>query len=301
MVQAQVNFCRKCPIRMKKLPLILVVGIIALAFVVYESRSDNNMHVYFLDVGQGDSVLIKRGQIEILIDGGPSPGKLTNELGKLLPLWDRNIELVVLTHPHEDHLAGLVEFIKRYEVGSVMETETSPNSAEGTEYNVGLYSEWQELISKNGIRVIDARAQQMIELNGIEIDILNPKPVYISGTSSDTDNNSIVLDVIFGDLSFLLTSDIYSSGESRMLSSRLVPDCSVLKVAHHGSNSSTSQEFLNVSKPEVAVVSVGENNYGQPAGEVLNRLAGCKLYQTDESGTIEFITNGSSLWVRTAR
>jgi competence protein ComEC len=285
----------------KTLPFVFLAAIIALVFAFFEYRSDDDLHIFFLDVGQGDAVLIKRGQTEILVDGGPSPGRLTGELGSRLPLWDRTIELVVLTHPHQDHLAGLVEVIKRYEVGAVIQPAAMPETEDGIEFQNGLYSEWQKLLSEKKTHLIDAFAGQTIEINGIEIQVINPRLSPFSGTSSDADNNSIVLNVTFGDFSFLLTSDIYSAAESSMLLSRLVPDCSVLKIAHHGSGSSTSQEFLNVSHPEAAVISVGENNYGQPDYEVLGRLSICPVYRTDENGTIEFVTNGNWLRARTAR
>ena len=108
-----------------------------------------------------------------------------------------------------------------------------------------------------------------------------------------------MLNVEAGDFSFLLTSDINCETEFDLLYNRMIPDCDVMQVAHHGSGTSTSLEFLNVARPELAVISVGQNDYGHPDGEVLNRLSGIIVYRTDAAGTIEFITDGGELWIKT--
>jgi len=125
------------------LSVILAVAVV-LAIVFYINKPDRLLHVIFLDVGQGDAVLIQQGGIQILVDGGPSPQVLTGELGRLIPFWDRTIELVVLTHPHADHLAGLVEVLRRYKVEQILEPSLSTLS--DTEYNLALHNEWQNLI-----------------------------------------------------------------------------------------------------------------------------------------------------------
>jgi competence protein ComEC len=125
--------------------------------------------------------------------------------------------------------------------------------------------------------------------------------VPLTGTESDVDNNGVVLQVRAGDISFLVTGDLMQEGEQELSCERLLPQSTVLKVAHHGSDTSTTDEFLNVLMPQIAIISVGQNDYGHPTPEVVDRLAGrlraANVYRTDERGTIEFITDGQRLWV----
>ena len=283
----------------KWLALVAVIAVI-LAAAAWINRPDDRVHVYFLDVGQGDATLIKQGNIDILIDGGPSPQAIDTELGKRLPFWDRNIELVVMTHPHADHLAGLVEVLSRYQVGEVLYPALA-TSDEG-EYDKPLFDEWLRLISEKKVKSVLAQVYQKLSVGDIVIDVLNPPASPLRGTESDIDNNSVVLQVRAGDISFLITGDLMQEGEWEMAYNRLIPQSTVLKVAHHGSDTSTTDEFLNVLMPRVAVISVGENDFGHPTQEVLDRLAGRlgadNIYRTDEDGTIEFITDGRRLWVR---
>jgi competence protein ComEC len=282
----------------KWLALAVVIAVI-LGVIAWLYRLDNKVHVYFLDVGQGDATLIRQGSLDILIDGGPSPQAIDTELGKHLPFWDRSIELVVLTHPHADHLAGLVEVLNRYQVGEVLYPALA-TSDEG-EYDKPLFDEWLRLIQDKNIKSTLAQAYQELSLGDIVIDVLNPPASPLAGTESDVDNNGVVLQVRAGEISFLITGDLMWEGEQEMSYERLLPQSTVLKVAHHGSDTSTTDEFLNVLMPRVAVISVGVNDYGHPKQEVLDRLAGrlgeANIYLTDESGTIEFITDGRRLWV----
>jgi competence protein ComEC len=279
---------------MKKWLIITLLTLCATSLAFYFGRPDDYIHVSFLDVGQGDAVLIQRGNIQILVDGGPSPEAITNELGRLLPYWDRSIELLVMTHPHQDHLSGLVEVLKRYNIGAVLQPDI-----EESEYSTGLAAEWRRLLLENKTRQITAETYQEISLGGIKLSVLSPRAG--SGTNSEPDNSALVLSVVAGDFTFLLTSDIGRETEFDLLYDRLVPDCDVLKVAHHGSSFSTTPEFLNVARPELAVISVGENDYGHPGVEVLDRLEDILVYRTDARGTIEFIMDGGTLWVKTDR
>ena len=283
----------------KWLALATVIAVI-LAAAAWIYRPDDKVHVYFLNVGQGDATLIRQGNVDILIDGGPSPQAIDTELGKRLPFWDRSIELVVLTHPHADHLAGLVEVLNRYQVGEVLYPALA--TSDMGEHDQPLFDEWLRLISEKNIKSVLAQAYQELSVGDIVIDVLNPPASPLTGTESDIDNNSVVLQVRVGDISFLVTGDLMWEGEHEMAYERLLPQSTVLKVAHHGSDTSTTDEFLNVLMPQIAVISVGENDFGHPTQEVLDRLAGrlgaANIYRTDEDGTIEFITDGQRLWVK---
>jgi competence protein ComEC len=280
---------------MKHWRWLLIIAVISLATAFYANKSDERVQVSFLDVGQGDAILIRQGSFEVLVDGGPSPQAISLALGKYLPFWDRTIELVVLTHPHDDHLAGLVEVLRRYRVEQVLEPPVIED--ESLDFTPDLYAEWRRLIAEKGIWTITAQAYQDLRCARIELEVLNPPLALLTGTQSDVDNNGVVLDVRVGDISFLLTGDLMEEDEQELTITRMLSNCTVLKLAHHGSKTSSSQGFLNVARPQVAVISVGENDYGHPSVEVLERLKGLMLYRTDEDGTITFFTDGKSLWV----
>jgi len=274
-------------------PPLLVLAI--LASTAAATMPDDRLRVSFLDVGQGDAILIQKGSQQVLVDGGPSPQLLTLELGGKMPFWDRTIELVVLTHPHADHLTGLVEVLKRYKV----ERALYPDLDDGSP----LYREWLGLVAEDSQATI-ARAGEEIDLgDGVKIEVLNPPVPPLAGTDSDTDNNGVVLRLTDGRVSFLLTADIQREDEFELIAQGDDLASTVLKIAHHGSKTSTTPEFLTEVSPAVAVISVGENSFGHPSGEVIGRLAEKlgedNIYRTDEQGTIEFITDGERLWVNT--
>ena len=283
---------------MFKIIIFLAAATAILVFSAINSAPDDNLHISFLDVGQGDAILIQKENNQVLIDGGPGGQAVSLALSEKMPFWDRTIEMVILTHPHDDHLAGLVEVLKRYQVGQVLATD--PGSC------LPLYDEWLALIGEKNIPYTPAQAGQQMNISGVIIDVLNPPVNHFGGTGADIDNNSIVLNVSFGEISFLLTGDIGKYAEWELLQDRLIPQATVLKAGHHGSNSSSSLEFLNVCRPQIAVVPVGaDNNYGHPDEEVLARLIGMvgeqNLYRTDLNGTIEFITDGKQLWLKINR
>jgi competence protein ComEC len=279
----------------------LVLPILVVAILVWSvalTTPDDKLHVSFLDVGQGDAILIQtpNGQ-NILIDGGPDPQKINLELSRKLPFWDRTIDLVVCTQPQADHVTGLVEVLQRYKVKQVLEP--------GVPYDSAIYQEWLRLIEDKGIEYNIARAGQEIDLGtGIKIEVLNPPASLWAGTSADVDNNGVVLKLSWGKVSFLFTADIREEVEFELIGQRANLKSTMLKVAHHGSRTSTTWQFLAAVDPEVAVVSVGTDNpFGHPNPEVLerliDRLGEDNVYRTDQDGTIEFITDGETLWVKT--
>ncbi|MBN1863107.1 MAG: MBL fold metallo-hydrolase [Dehalococcoidales bacterium] len=282
----------------KWLVLPLAVAAVLVSFLA-ASLPDSRLHVSFLDVGQGDAILIQRGSQQVLVDGGPSPQAVCLGLGDKMPFWDRTIELVVLTHPSADHVTGLIEVLNRYRVEQVLYPEMA--------FESGVYNEWLRLIEEKGIKATPAQAGQWVDLGGgVVIEVLNPQVPSLVDTESDDDNNAAVLRLSLGEVSFLLTADIMWETELELLYSRANLKSTVLKIAHHGSNTSTTPEFLAVVRPELAVIQVGaDNEYGHPTTEVLERLkerVGAEnIYRTDEDGTVEFITDGERLWLETER
>jgi len=275
------------------LPLLAIAILVSFLAV---TMPDNRLHVSFLDVGQGDAILIQQGSQQVLVDGGPNPQAIGLELGRKMPFWDRTIELVILTHPSADHASGLVEVLKRYNVERVL----YPN----LDFHSGVYSEWLRLVEEREIKYDFAQLGQQIDLGkGVVIEVLNPPQPLLTGTDSDVDNNAAVLRLSKGKVSFLFTADLMWEGEHELIYERANLDSTVLKVGHHGSDTSTCPEFLSVVSPQLAVISVGaENEYGHPTDEVMTRLTEQEgleeIYRTDQDGTIEFITDGERLWVR---
>ncbi len=273
-------------------PLLVIAILIAYTAA---TLPDDKLRISFLDVGQGDAILIQKGSTQILIDGGPSPHILTLELSGRMPFWDRSIDLAVLTHPHQDHLAGLLEVLRRYDVEQVLYPSSEGESS--------LYDEWVRFIEGAGTKATIARTGQRIDLgDGVSIEVLWPLASLVEGSDSDIDNNSVVLLLKAGDVSFLLTGDSMSEAEWELIRARADIKGTVIKVAHHGSKTSTIEQFLAVVNPQMAVISVGANNtYNLPNNGVVERLndkiGESHIYRTDINGTIIFITDGKRLWV----
>ncbi len=214
-----------------------------------------------------------------------------------MPFWDRTIEMVVSTHQHADHLAGLVEVVRRYDVGMVVTGAEEGDSV--------VHGEWLRRLEAEGIEPVAARAGQRIDLgDGLLLEILHPPTTPLNGSASDVDNNGLVARLVYGDFSLLLTGDIHEEAERYLLDRRGTLRSTVLKVPHHGSGTSSSEEFLGEVNPQVAVISVSaDNDFGHPDAVVMDRLSDevgeGGVYLTSEHGPIELITDGVTLWVRT--
>ncbi len=278
-------------------PLLIITILTSLACT---SLPENNLQVSFLDVGEGDAILIQANGQNILIDGGPSGQTVCQELGKLLPFWERKIDLLILSHPHLDHLTGLLEVMKRYQIGKIL---ASPLSSD-----LPSYQEFLQRAVENKIEYLIAKSgQQFMLSNGALLNILNPSDNIYTESSVEIDDCSLVMLLTYGDHSIFLTSDIGSKTESLLLRERLVKNTDILKIAHHGSATSSSASFLMVTNPAIAVISVGANNqFGHPDQSVLARIheAGIKtIYRTDLDGTITFVIDdkSSTFRVKTAR
>ncbi len=277
------------PRRLGPLRLVAVLGAatVVAGILVAAYRPDGDPRVTILDVGQGDAILVEGGRgARLLVDAGPDPGRLLRLLDGRLPPWDRRIDVVVVSHPHEDHLGGLPNLLVRYRVGQIMTTGMA-----------GLGPAAQTLADRltGDRRVVVGAAGDRLRIDGVELVAL--WPVRGSVPSVAPDSNSAVNDtslVFLGTARgrrFLLTGDV-EEGVDPQLVARGLPSVELLKVAHHGSRTATTREFLAAVRPRLAVISVGaDNSYGHPAPETIARLkeVGAAVLRTDEVGSVEVV------------
>lgn len=233
--------------------------------------------VYFLDVGQGDSELISLRGANFLIDGGPDK-KVLYELDQALGASRRYLDMVFLSHPQADHLDGLREVLKSYEIGIFIYAEEQESNR--------VLKEWLEHLLEEGVPTIGLKQGDRIVFKDSRIEVLSPG----SEGSEDVNESSLVLLLDTGFGKVLFTGDIGAATEKRITKKRDV-SAEVLKVGHHGSKYSSSEEFLNEVRPTAAVIEVGKNSYGHPAPEAVKRLAksGAEVYRTDLLGTVKLV------------
>lgn len=263
-------------------------------FFIFDIGKTSGLEVNFFDVGQGDAVFIETpdqghgGGQQILIDGGPD-SVILEKLAREMPFWDRTIDLIILSHPESDHLAGLLEVLKRYRVKNILWTGVVRDTAE--------YREWLELIDKEKANIKIAKAGQEIILPKVVLEILHPFEDWQGKELKDSNHSSIVLRLAFEESSFLFTGDIYNFQEREMILREANIDSDILKVAHHGSKTSSSEEFIEKVSPEIAIIQVGkDNSYGHPRQETLETLNkyGIKIFRTDQDGDIKIISDGAN-------
>ena len=220
-------------------------------------------------------------------------------LGKLaenMPFWDKDLDLVILTHPESDHMQGLLDVLQKYKADYILWTGVKKTAAE--------YDAWMKVLAyqKNmGAKIIIAKEGQEIKAGNVEIDTLFPfKSLEGFDVTASANDTCIVNKIIYGKNSFLFTGDITSVTEKKLVDSGENILSDVLKVAHHGSKYSTSDLFLENVKPKIAVIEVGKNSYGHPTPEVLNRLKnfGIQIKRTDRDGDIEIISDGAFLNIK---
>jgi len=277
---------------------LLFISLIILGyFLFFVSPLSTELRVVFLDVGQGDAILIQTAQQNILIDGGPDKN-IIKKLDQYIPLTKRHIDLMILTHPDGDHLIGLVEVLRRWSVGAVVESGIKSFSP--------AYIEFNSLIeSKNIKRYIINTPQKMVLKDNLFFDFLWPfSKELIKDNEGDCNFLSLVAILDYEDNDFLLTGDATEETEKELMLQELDLKADVLKVGHHGSKYSSGLNFLKEVKPEYAIISVGEDNsFGHPSLRVLDnfRKVNTEVLRTDKKGDIIFLSNGQTLTVKTER
>ncbi len=243
------------------------------------------LKVHFIDVGQGDSILVDLGETEILIDGGGKSPGVTAYLNNYV---DGGLEVMIATHPHADHIGGLIAVLDAFDVQEVWHNGDSTTSQ--------TYAVFIAAVQAEEAEVYEARRGDTIEVGELAFNVLHP--VNLSGA---TNNNSIVLSLNYGEVDFLFTGDAEQEAESSMVNAGIVPDAEILKVGHHGSSSSSSAQFLDIVKPLLAIYMAGEgNSYGHPHQETIAALTqiGAEIYGTDIHGTIVVSTDGESYTIQ---
>ena len=269
----------------------LVVGLSVMVWAGVFSGDSGRLRVTVLDIGQGDAILIETpAGHNILIDGGPSEAAIMQALGRALSPRVRRIDLVVLSHAQDDHVTGLVSVLERYSVGSVLAPPLPGGSA--------AYAAWQAEVESGAVTSREAVASTWIDLGrGVRLEVLAPPDPPLRGTPDDLNSNSIVLRLVYGDLSFLLTGDLSAEGEEALLRTGVDLRSAVLKLGHHGSDGSSTAAFLAAVRPSVAVASAGAgNNFGHPSPSTILRLGATPLLRTDRNGSVRFETDGKRLW-----
>lgn len=293
---------------MEKKRLILLL-FLSLLFLVWQQRPDNNFHLIFCDVGQGDAILLVHKNNQILIDGGPNDSVL-NCLADNLPFWDRNIEMVILTHPDSDHYTGLLEVFKRYRVKKFI--ANSFGKKDDLVFKSLISTVFEQKIDTHFLTQGDK-----IRISPILFDVLWPSQSFVKtlpdrlpeNTSGDfqlvdgeliaANEFSFVLKVSFNQFDTLLTGDLPALFTQTLVWQNRLAPVEVLKAPHHGSGLDNPDEIYQKTKPQLVVISVGKNTFGHPSGELIEKLLGLgiKVKRTDQDGEVEIISDGQNWWL----
>jgi competence protein ComEC len=243
------------------------------------------LKVVFFNVGQGDSVFIETSnKFQVVIDGGPDSTVL-GKLSQQMPFYDKTIDLIILSHPDYDHVIGLIEILKRYEVENILWT--------GVAKDTGEWKEWEKAIKEEKSNIIIAKSGEKIVFQNdplVYLEVFYPFESLNGQKFEDTNDTSMVGKIVSDDKTYLFVGDISQKIEKQLLEKESDLRSDVIKIAHHGSKTSSSLEFIKAVNPKTAVISVGENKWGHPAEEVLQRLRdfGIDVLITKELGDIEF-------------
>lgn len=274
---------------------VLMTMLLLVGLIWYQSSNasliDNQtLKVRFLDIGQGDAIyIVTPDGYELLVDGGPSAAVL-RMLGKHKSFFDRSIDMVLATHYDTDHIGGLVDVFKRYSVDWIVESGATSDTPAASAYALATEIE--------GAQIIKAQAGQVIKLGEqVTLRVLSPLG---ETTNWDSNTASAVIQIIYGEIEFMLTGDAPASIEEYLVSQYGTSlESEVLKLGHHGSKTSSSENFIKAVAPKYAVVSAGENNrYGHPHQEVVERVLknNISLVSTIASGTLTFVSDGVKVW-----
>lgn len=270
-------------------------ALVAGAGIAFWPHQRPPLEVTILDVGQGDAILIRTpAGYDVLVDGGPGAATL-RALGDELPWRDRSIDLVVLTHPQDDHMLGLIDVLRRYDVRRVLAAgDGDPSSP--------AYAAWLDAVARERSPVERPDPGRIYDLgDSIVLEVLGPTAAVRADANAN--NRAVVLRLSWRDVSVLLTGDIEREAEASLLAASDDLRATVLKVAHHGGATSSTAPFLEAVQPRLSIVSAGrDNQFGHPRPEIVNRLRRYgPVYVTADQGDVTLTTDGATLWVETER
>ncbi|QQS39325.1 MBL fold metallo-hydrolase [Candidatus Woesebacteria bacterium] len=271
---------------------------------------DSNLHIISCDVGQGDATLVVYKDKQIVVDAGPVGGGAVECLNKHMPFWDREIELVILTHPQIDHFGGLIEIAKMYKVDNFVSSGLGNSTPE--------YQALINVLGGSEVRLIIAQDTASIGIGVMYLDILHPnenfirqncnllKPdddglIHTMKCDSDPNDYSVVVRLRLEEFTALFTGDMGPKVTDEILTRFDIGHVNYIKIPHHGSKNGLSKTLLEETLPEVAVISVGKNNsYGHPHKEILDLLHefNVQILRTDLEGNIEVVTDGIGYWIK---
>lgn len=276
---------------------LLVFFVLVIVILLIIQVPDKNLHIYFLSVGQGDSIYVRTmNNRDILIDGG-SDNKVLSELGSVMPFWDHKIDYVILTHPHADHLTGLISVLKRYQIGEIISNDAITTTSE--------YLEWLKLIKEKNISLHIIKSTESIDVDRkTKLDFFWPLESYKDKKVENLNNTSIVFKLVYDKFSSLFTGDLEMDAQQQLSTNNLQLTTNIWKVSHHGSKNGINDNFLKIINPDIAVIEVGEKNkYGHPASSTLYKLTsiGAKIFRTDQNGRIEITTDGQRFWTKSEK
>lgn len=283
---------------------VIIIGVVAavllggMFFYQILVFSDGKLHIIFCDVGQGDAIFIRtpKGN-DILLDGGPGDSVLSC-LADNMPFWDRSIELMLLSHPHEDHLAGLISVLERYTVLQFA-TERLANKTAG-------FAALQKAVENESLTLRYLFSGDTVKTkDGVTVWVLGPSQSFLTSTSpggtigEKEEFASLVLLVSYGSFDVMLTGDSQAEGLEEALTG-LLSAIEVLQVPHHGSKTGLTSSLVGKINPQLAVISVGKNKYGHPSAQTLGILGDqvIRVLRTDKNGDVEIVSDGNGFAVR---
>lgn len=282
----------------KKIKIALVtLGVLFLSVLFsynyFLEKNKQELLVSFINCGQADCIFIRTPQgHQVIIDFGDNKG--LKDLSQRISYWDKTIDLLIITHPHDDHIAGMSSLIKKYKIKNILYTGALAHSP--------IYVDLLDLITKEKIPMLIPQKNQIISLGeNCQLNILFPFDSLLNKEVANLNNSSIVSQLKCLNSSFLFMGDAEIEAEDEILKEGINIKSDVLKAGHHGSITSSQEEFLEKVTPQIAIIMVGENNkFNHPSKRTLKRLerVGAKIFRSDLDGTIDIINKGQGLEIR---
>lgn len=260
----------------------------------YFSSFEKNLDIHFVDVGNGDGIYIRTPEnFNIVIDGGPKD-KFSEYLGINFPFLGRDIDLLVLSHPHEDHIMGAIDVLKNYKVKKILGTGVKSDSP--------IYAKFLDVARDKNIDFIFAKQGQNFKFGTLNIEVVFPFEYMSNKEISNINNSSLILKVNYNNFSCLFLGDVEKDMADEILFSGVEIKSDVIKVSHQGSKNGVQNvtKFLELINPKVAIISVGDNSYGHPSEETLDKLSSYKVntFRTDVDGDVIISSDGNEYWIQ---